>query len=113
MYEKVLTKGREVDQIKEASEALEEAGETIDIQSLMGFLPDWQTVGPFDNTGRKGFNTPFPPEEKIDLDANYQGKEDKIKWSPFSTTDPFGLLDVNLQYGEVKEVLAYAHTTFR
>ena len=79
----------------------------------MGFLPDWQTVGSFDNTGRKGFNTPFPPEEKIDLDANYQGKEDKIKWSPFSTTDPFGLLDVNLQYGEVKEVLAYAHTTFR
>lgn len=113
LYEKVLSKGREVDQIKEASEALEEAGETIDIQSLMGFLPDWQTVGPFDNTGRKGFNTPFPPEEKIDLDANYQGKEEKIKWSPFSTTDPFGMLDVNLQYGEVKEVLAYAHTTFR
>lgn len=61
LYEKVLAKGRDADQIKEASEALEEAGETIDIQSLMGFLHDWQTVGPFDNTGRKGFNTPFPP----------------------------------------------------
>lgn len=113
LYQKVLAKGREVDQIKEASDELEKVGEIIDIQSLMGFLPEWHTIGPFDNTGRKGFDTHFPPEEKIDFDATYQGKTGKVKWSDFSTTDPFGLLDVNAQYGEIKEVLAYAHTIFK
>ena len=112
LFEKVLQKGREVDQIKEASNALEKGGRKVDLQSLMGFLPEWKTIGPFDNTGRQGFGKPYPPEEEIDLEAGYQGKNDKVKWSAFSTSDPFGMLDVNKQYGEVKEVLAYAYTTF-
>ena len=112
LFEKVLSKGREVDQIKEAKEALEKTGQEIDVQSLMGFLVNWHTIGPFDNTGRQGFATEYPPEKKIDLGASYQGKNDKAKWSAFTTPDPFGMLNVNLQYGEIKEVLAYAHTTF-
>ena len=66
---------------------------------------------PGDNTGRQT-GKPYPPEQEIDLEASYQGKNDKVKWSAFSTSDPFGMLDVNKQYGEVKEVLAYAYTTF-
>ena len=112
LFEKVLSKGREVDQIKEAKEALEKAGQKVDVQTLMGFLVEWSTIGPFDNTGREGFGTEYPPEKKIDLKASYQGKNDKATWSKFSTPDPFGMLNVNLQYGEIKEVLAYAHTTF-
>jgi hypothetical protein len=112
LFEKILSKGREVDQIKEAKEALEESGQKVDLQSLMGFLVEWTTIGPFDNTGRQGFGMEYPPEEKIDLKASYQGKNEKVKWSTFSTTDPFGMLNVNLQYGEVKEALAYGHTTF-
>jgi hypothetical protein len=113
LFEKVLSKGREVDQIKEAKEALEKAGQKVDVQTLMGFLVEWTTIGPFDNTGREGFGMEYPPEKKIDLKASYQGKNEKAKWSTFSTPDPFGMLDVNLQYGEIKEVLAYAHTTFK
>lgn len=112
LYEKALSKGREVDQIKEARDALEKSGEKIDLQALMGFLVKWDTIGPFDNTGRKGFGKEYPPESKIDLQATYKGKNEKAKWSAFSTPDPFGMLNVNLQYGEIKEVLAYAHTTF-
>ncbi|MBT3635763.1 MAG: hypothetical protein HN531_02410 [Opitutae bacterium] len=112
LFEKVLSKGREVDQIKEAKEALEKAGQKIDVQTLMGFLVNWHTIGPFDNTGRQGFGVEYPPEKKIDLKASYEGKNEKAKWSAFTTPDPFGMLNVNLQYGEIKEVLAYAHTTF-
>ena len=113
LFEKVLSKGREVDQIKEAKEALEKAGQKVNIQTLMGFLTKWSTIGPFDNTGREGFGTEYPPEKKIDLQASYPGKNEKAQWSTFSTSDPFGMLNVNLQYGEIKEVLAYAHTTFK
>ena len=112
LFEKILSKGREVDQIKEAKEALEKSGQKVDLQSLMGFLVEWTTIGPFDNTERQGFGTKYPPEEKIDLKASHQGKNEKVKWSTFSTTDPFGMLNVNLQYGEVKEALAYGYTTF-
>jgi hypothetical protein len=112
LFEKILSKGREVDQIKEAKEALGKSGQKVDLQSLMGFLVEWTTIGPFDNTERQGFGTEYPPEEKIDLKASYQGKNEKVKWSTFSTADPFGMLNVNLQYGEVKEALAYGHTTF-
>jgi hypothetical protein len=112
LFEKVLSKGREVDQIKEAKQALEQAGQEIDVQTLMGFLVDWHTIGPFDNTGRQGFGAEHPPEKKIDLRASYKGKIEKVKWSAFSTPDPFGMLNINLQYGEIKEVLAYGFTTF-
>ncbi len=112
LFEKVLSKGREVDQIKEAKEALEKAGQKIDVQTLMGFLVDWHTIGPFDNTGRQGFGVKYPPEKKIDLKASYEGKNEKAKWRAFTTPDPFGMLNVNSQYGEIKEVLAYAYTTF-
>ena len=27
----------------------------------------WHYIGPFDNTGMKGFNTVYPPEKGIDL----------------------------------------------
>ena len=54
----------------------------------------------------------YPPEKTIDLKASYEGKNEKVKWSAFTTPDPFGMMNVNLQYGEIKEVLAYAHTTF-
>ena len=56
LFEKVLSKGREVDQIKEAKEALEKAGQ-ISVK-LMGFLVGL-AVGPFDNTGRQGFGVKY------------------------------------------------------
>ena len=34
----------------------------------------WQVIGPFDNTEREGFDTAFPPEKEIKLDATYDGK---------------------------------------
>lgn len=107
-----LKKAREVDQIKEISKTLKEMGQDINITKLMGFLLKWHTVGPFDNKERMGFNKKFQPEEKTDLDQKYKSMDETIIWSPFSTTEEFGMLDINQQYGEIKEVCAYAQTTF-
>ena len=42
---------------------------------------DWQVIGPFDNSGRKGFETAYPPEKEIDLAKVYEGKnKEKVKW---------------------------------
>ncbi len=43
---------------------------------------NWYYLGPFDNPeGTKGFDTVYPPEQAINLNATYQGKNDQpIRW---------------------------------
>jgi hypothetical protein len=113
LYEKALAAARDVDQIELTAEALREKNRVVDLPEIMGFLMRWKVIGPFDNTDRKGFAVPYPPEKKIDFSATYDGKKDKVKWTDFSTTDQFGKVDINLEYGELKQVVAYAHNTFQ
>src|SRR3954468_16596153 len=45
----------------------------------------WYVVGPFDNSDRKAFDTAFPPEKKVDLNATYTGKRGKtIAWREYN-----------------------------
>ena len=113
LYEKALAAARDVDQIELTAEALREKQREVDLPKIMGFLMRWKVIGPFDNTDRKGFNVPYPPEKKIDFSADYDGKKGKVKWTDFSTSDQFGKVDINLEYGELKQVVAYAHNTFQ
>ena len=112
LYGKALRAARDVDQIKASAKALEETGRKVDLPQVMGFLMRWKVIGPFDNTDRKGFAVAYPPEKEIDFGASYEGKDGKVKWSDFSTSDSFGMVDVNLEYGELKQVVAYAHTIY-
>lgn len=74
---------------------------------------DWSVIGPFDNTDREGFDKVFPPEEEIDLGAEYEGKGgEKVRWQAFSTADEYGMVDVNKAYGPLKEVTAYTYTEY-
>ncbi|GAH20998.1 unnamed protein product, partial [marine sediment metagenome] len=41
----------------------------------LGMVTDWLIVGPFDNTGKSGFKKVYPPEEEIDLQKTYSGKD--------------------------------------
>ena len=112
LYEKALAAARDVDQIELTAKALREKNRVVDLPKIMGFLMRWKVIGPFDNTDRKGFDVLYPPEKKIDFSATYDGKNDKVKWTDFSTSDQFGKVDINLEYGELKQVVAYAHNTF-
>jgi hypothetical protein len=45
----------------------------------------WYYAGPFDNTGRAGFNTAYPPEKGVDLKATYPGKRGRsVGWKEFT-----------------------------
>ena len=112
LYDKALRAARDVDQIQNAVKALRERERVVDLPKIMGFLMRWKVIGPFDNTDRKGFAAAHPPEKKIDFSASHDGKEGKVKWTDFATSDEYGVVDVNLEYGELKQVVAYAHTTF-
>lgn len=103
---------RDEDQTKIIAGTLKKMGVTVDLPRHFGFLTQWQVIGPFDNTERKGFDTVFPPEKEINPDATYEGKGKPVKWQAFESTDQYGKLDFNKPLGMLKESTAYAVTTF-
>ena len=111
-YQQALQSARDVDQIQDVARKLRELGETVDLPKLFGFLTQWKIVGPFDNADGKGFAAVFPPEQKVDLAGEYDGKTGKVRWSDYATKDEFGMVDINTVYTPLKSVTAYAYTEF-
>ncbi|MEC9054482.1 MAG: hypothetical protein VX633_04205 [Verrucomicrobiota bacterium] len=111
-YRKALDAARDVDQIQEIAKALAELKEEVDLSRHFGFLTNWQVIGPFHNSERKGFAEVFPPEKEVDLKASYEGKESEVTWQALSTDDPYGKVDFNKPYGKLKEVTGYAYHEF-
>lgn len=113
LYRRALDSAREVKQIQQIKKALDGLGVSVDLPAHFGFLMQWQLIGPFDNTERKGFETVFPPEQAIDLTAEYPGKAGPVRWAPFSSEHEYGQINFNLPYGPLKEVTGYAYTEFK
>jgi len=112
IYRQALGSAIEVNQVNRIADALKKLEEEVDLPRHFGFLMHWNVIGPFDNTGRDGFDTVFPPEEGIDLEATYEGKDGDVSWQPLVTSDTYGKVDFNKPYGMLKEVVAYAYTEF-
>lgn len=112
-YEYALSKARDVDQIETACKSLEELGKQINITERMGFVTEWQVIGPFDNLSRNGFSKVYSPEHGTNLlKKSHTGKDGPVQWQTFSTSDRLGLLDLNQPFGHIKEVLCYAYSEF-
>ncbi|HEY3901778.1 MAG TPA: hypothetical protein VGM54_24405 [Chthoniobacter sp.] len=111
-YLEALDAVRDEDQTRTIVKALRELGVPVDLPKHFGFLRNWQIIGPFENTGREGFATVFPPEKEVRLDATYPGKSGPVKWQPVESQDEYGKFDFNKPLGMLKEVTAYAVTTF-
>ena len=111
-YLAALTAVRDEDQTTFLAGELKKLEVPVDLPLHFGFLMKWDLIGPFDNTARKGFDTVFPPEKEVKLDAAYDGKGAPVKWQPFESKDEYGKLDFNKPLGLQKETVAYATTTF-
>jgi hypothetical protein len=107
-YQTALDAARDVDQIEAAAKALRELGAAVDLSGRFGWLTRWQVIGPFDNTGRAGFDTVFAPERQLALDAEAPGKSGPVRWRALVTTNEYGLVNFNEPFGPLKEVTAYA-----
>jgi len=112
LLQTALRSAREVTQIEGITEKLKGLGQPVDLQKHFGFLAEWKVIGPFDNTGNQGFETAYPPESRIDLTAEYDGKQGKVRWQDYVTTHKYGMVDMNQPCGKLKEVMAYATTDF-
>jgi hypothetical protein len=112
LFQQALNSARDAVQIDGIAQKLGELGQPVDTLKLFGFLTEWKVIGPFDNTGRKGFEAVYPPEQKIDFAGEYDGKAGKVKWQDYVVTEKYGKVDLNQPCGKLKEVTAYAVTDF-
>jgi len=111
-WRKALTAARDLDQIELLASRLRKQGEPVDLARHFGFIVRWKLIGPFDNTGEKGYDVAYPPEREIDLAASYPGKHGPAKWIEHETDHKFGRVDLNQALGEEKDVVGYAAAEF-
>jgi hypothetical protein len=112
LYRRALAAARDRDQIELLAERLRKAGEKVDLASHFGFLLRWKLIGPFDNTGEKGFDVAYPPERELDFSASYDGKHGTVRWMDHVTGDDYGKVDLNRAFAEEKAVVAYGAAEF-
>jgi hypothetical protein len=111
-YRTSLTAARDLDQIETANHALKKLGVQIDLPTHFGFITRWKLIGPFDNTNLQGFHAVYPPEVKVDLLAEYEGKVGEVAWIDVATEDPYGVVDLNKALGKHNGVAGYAYSDF-
>jgi hypothetical protein len=112
VFEKAIAHARDVDQVDAVAKKLRDLGRPVDLQRTFGWLTKWKMIGPFDNAGGVGFDKVYPPEEKVDLAAEHDGKAGRVRWHDYETKDEYGKVDFNQPYTRLKGVAAYAFTEF-
>ena len=65
-FQQAMKGARDEDQIKDLAKKLKDLGSPVDLPTHFGFVRSWKLIAPFTNVERKGFDTVFPPEEKIE-----------------------------------------------
>ena len=111
-WQQAMNSARDEDQIKSLAKKLKDQGQPVDLPRHFGFLMNWKLIAPFTNVDRKGYDTAFPPEQEIKLDAVYPGKGGEAKWIDFTSKDEYGQIDFNKPFSMLKEVTGYAYTEF-
>ena len=110
VYRKLLAAARDRDQVESIAKTLKNLGQPVDLVTQFGFITQWKLIGPFDNTGGKGFQTAYPPEKGVDLTATYPGKKNQsLTWKDHATDDPYGVVDLNKAVGKHMGATGYAY----
>ncbi len=116
-YQQALTATRNAHQASVIADALKELDVEVDTTEHFGFLKNWHVIAAWEFDKGNGFDTVYPPEKEIDLQATYPGKLiDEIpapaKWQPLTLEKGEKRVDFNKAFASVKEVVGYAVTTF-
>ncbi len=84
------------------------AGQLLD---QAGFVRHWQIIGPFANDGMSGMDTPYGPEDGVDLGKVARGRSGDVSWQPMTDRDLLGTVDAQTLIRPVEGSVVYAATT--
>jgi glucose/arabinose dehydrogenase len=68
---------------------------------------NWWLIGPFENANNQGFKHRYPPEERIDLTAEYDGAGQRARW--METRLPDGRVNSVRKFRRNDDVLCYLY----
>ncbi len=81
----------------------------------LGYVRDFQVVGPFDNEGKAGFARKDPPERLVSgefaMDASFDGKERPVRMRPYPDVSSYGYVNFDAVLRPYENVCGYAFTT--
>lgn len=112
VLQQALTGASDDDQVRKIVEGLKDFEIEVDLPLHYGLITTWQLIGPFDNKEEAGFDVVYPPEQGIDLTAEYEGQLGEVSWQELSTEDSYGKVDLAKLIGPHKGAIQYATTTF-
>jgi hypothetical protein len=112
IYRQAFAAALDIEQSQLIAQRLGKLGEKVDLARQLGYVVRWKLIGPFDNTGRKGFDAVYPPEQETKPDAAYAGKKDEVRWVDFVSQDRLGKIDFFQAFGKQGEVVGYATSEF-
>jgi hypothetical protein len=120
VFRRALGAAREVDQARAAAAGLAALGVEISVARHLGFFRDWYIIGPFDAKGMQGFQLRYPPEDKVDLEAELDGQNGKVRWKRYQAPDNnsgthqalVNLRDRATALGDADDAVAFAYTAF-
>jgi tetratricopeptide (TPR) repeat protein len=82
----------------------------------LGYLEKFRIVGPFDNEGKRGFDTRFGPEEEAVLapraDANFVGRERNVRFRAMPAIVQGGYVSFDAVFRPTENVCGFAETSF-
>ncbi|HEY7309825.1 MAG TPA: hypothetical protein VH643_10745 [Gemmataceae bacterium] len=108
---------RDLPQSRAVAARLKGLSAPVSVADHFGFLRDWYVIGPFDARKMKGFRANYPPEEKVDLAASYEGKGKMVGWKRYRSPEATGgthvaLVNLREPLGDAADAVAYAYTAF-
>ena len=109
-YRKALTGACDRDQVDRLVKQLDKLGVKVDVAGHFGFVTRWLLAAPFDNSREAGFDAAYPPEKGVNPAAVYKGKNGaEVRWTAHTTTNPYGVVNLNQAVGKQQGVVAYAY----
>lgn len=113
LFQEALRGATDDDQVQAIVKPLKELGETVDLQKHFGFVVRWKLIGPFENHDLVGFDAVYPPENNLDFQAKYSGKDGKeVAWVDHTTEDEYGAVDLRKAIPPFKGAVTYAAAEF-
>jgi len=95
----------------------EDMGRHPNVTSLFGLVHQYSVIGPFSNERWLGHARAYPPEQKIDLNATYDGMAGPVRWQQVTVPDGQGYLDfpqiMKPKDWTVAYALCYVHSNTR
>ena len=84
-------------------------GGQVNLHEVFGTVTHWMLIGPFDNADDfSGHRAVYPPEQSIDLQAEYDGLNGKVRWREYNQEGALASVDLAKVFTPTEHVCAYA-----